>query len=281
MARDAASPRSLVNGEPGTAVDPTDRGFCLGDGLFETIAVRRGTPRFWERHLARLTRGCAALGIEMPPPSMLADEAERLIEAQRTGTLRLTVTRGPAPPGYAPPRDPRPTRVLLYRPGRPPMPAHPLRLCWCETRLSHQPRLAGLKHLSRLEQVLARAEWDDPEIDEGVMLDMDGHVVECTSANVFLVRDGELITPVLDRCGVAGVVREAVLETARAMGVPVSTRAAWPGELAEADEVFVTNASRGIAPVGRIGERRVAAPGPVTERLAAGIDWMEDDDDGT
>ena len=151
----------LVNGVPTEMVPVQDRGFQYGDGLFETLAIREGRPLRWLAHMERLARDCAILGIPAPPEAVLAAEADRLCSEQQRCVLKLTVTRGCGGRGYAPPPEPEPTRVLALHD----WPAYP-RSFWnegisavvCRTRLAHQPQLAGLKHLNRLEQVLARRE---------------------------------------------------------------------------------------------------------------------------
>jgi len=262
----------LINGRPQANLDPTDRGFTLGDGLFETIAVRTGSPRFWDDHCQRLRRGCQRLGIPKPAMADLRADVEQVLTGAQTGTLRITVTRGPGARGYAPPAEPAPTRAVVFHPHAPPAdPPSPVRLRWCSTRLALQPALAGLKHLNRLEQVLARSEWADPAIDEGVMLGMDGRVVECIASNLFLVRDGALVTPLLEACGVAGVMRGRVLCAAAGLRIATEVRSVAPGELAAAEALFVTSATRGLAPVAELGERAFATDDPVTQRLQAQV----------
>jgi len=268
------TPEFLVNGRSDDCVDVRDRGFMLGDGLFETIAVRNGTPRFWQAHMDRLVDGAMRLGLPAPVPGTLADEAERVV-AGRDGTLRITWTRGPGPRGYAVRGEPTPSRVLAFYPGRPAPRPRPLRLRWCTTRLAIQPLLAGLKHLNRLEQVLARAEWTDDAIDEGIVCAHDGRVVECVAANLFLVRDGTVMTPDLSECGVAGVVRREVLVVARGLGHETRIVRIEATDVESADEVFVTNATLGVAAVGQVGARTLDAPGPVTARLARAIEERE------
>ena len=259
----------LVNGKPDVAIDPTDRGFALGDGLFETVAVRHGRPRLWQSHCERLAGGCGRLGLTVPDLVRLRSEVDAVIGGTDAGTVRITVTRGPGPRGYAPPPDPHPTRVVAFQPAVSPGPprADGLRLRWCATRLALQPALAGLKHLNRLEQILARSEWSDPDIDEGVMRATDGRVIECTAANLFLVQSGTLITPALDECGVAGVMRAAVIRAAEAQAIAVAVRDVQPAEVAAADALFVTSATRGLSPVARLDERTFPADDPVVHRL--------------
>jgi 4-amino-4-deoxychorismate lyase len=158
--------------------------------------------------------------------------------------------------GYAPPPSPRVTRIVNAATAPAPYPdwyVHGIRVRFCDTRLAIQPALAGLKHLNRLEQVLARAEWSDIDIAEGLMLDIEGRVVCATAANLFAVIDGQLLTPSLDRCGVAGVARAELL--AREPRVRVCDLSVE--ETMRADELFLTSSVRGIVPVTRVGECRL------------------------
>ncbi len=260
-------PRTVVNGSLGGCIDTHDRGFMLGDGVFETMRVADGRVARRRHHFERLHGGCRALGFAAPAESVLAEDCALAIGQGDQGVLRLTVTRGPGPRGYAPPREPAPTRVASFQPGLPPARHDGLALRWCSTRLACQSRLAGWKHLNRLEQVMARSEWDDPAIDEGVMCSVDDRAVECTSSNLFWVRGDQLVTPSLHDCGVAGVMRARVMERARALGRDLAIRDAAPAELTRADEVFITSAVRGIAAVRALGSTTFDAPGPVTSAL--------------
>jgi len=267
------APRIIVNGRECASVDVTDRGFSLGDGLFETIAIRNGAPRFWQAHAERLVDGCRRLAIPVPSIDELAHELECVRDGSESGTARITVSRGPGPRGYAPPPEPLPTRVVGFYPATTPSnPAQRFSLRWCETRLALQPALAGLKHLNRLEQVLARSEWSDPAIDEGIMLATDGRVVECVMSNLFLVVDHTLVTPALDECGVSGVMRRQVLEAATCLGIHTEVRRVEPPEVERASAVFVTSALRGIVAVERIGDLQYSSHDPVVQDL---IDRLE------
>jgi 4-amino-4-deoxychorismate lyase len=249
---------TLIDGAPSTTVPAIDRGLQYGDGLFETIAVVAGAPCLWNRHLARLRAGCARLAIPPPAEEQLVEDVRRLTRGVDRAVLKLIVTRGDGGRGYRPPAAPRPRRIV----GLSPWPDHPgawasagVRVRYCATRLGHQPRLAGLKHLNRLEQVLARAEWDEPDIAEGLMLDLEGRVVEGTQANLFVWRDGRLLTPALDQCGVAGVVRGLTIDTARRLGIAVVEAGVTPGDLAQADAVFLTSSLAGLWPVRELAGR--------------------------
>jgi len=269
----------LVNGEAGEQIPVLDRGFQYGDGLFETIRVDGGAPEFWDRHMARLAFGCARLAIPAPDAALLRREAMRLCEGAGDGVLKIIVTRGIGGRGYNPAGAASPSRVVALHPA----PDHPesfaregVRLHLCETRLSDQPRLAGLKHLNRLEQVLARSEWSDAETAEGLMCDGADAAIEGTMSNLFLIHGGEIHTPDLARCGVAGIMRAVVLEMARGMGFSVKTRRVARAEVDEADEVFVTNSVIGIWPVRALGERKLRR-GPITAELVEALARLRQD----
>jgi 4-amino-4-deoxychorismate lyase len=269
-----APARILVNGRPGDWVAAQDRGFQYGDGLFETIRVVDGRPEFWRRHMVRLRDGCARLGFAAPPERALARDAARLAGDVDLAVLKIIVTRGAGGRGYRPPEMPEPTRVVSIHP----FPDHPHE-CWakgvrvrlCEAGLGDQPLLAGLKHLNRLEQIIARREWDDPEIAEGLMRDAQGYVIEGTMTNVFLVKGRTLLTPELTRSGVAGVMRAVVLDLAERLSIPAVVGPVSPAEVAGADALFLTNSVIGIWPV-RAFEDTTYAPNALTRKLMRELD---------
>ncbi|HHM06431.1 MAG TPA: aminodeoxychorismate lyase [Gammaproteobacteria bacterium] len=251
----------LVNGRAAAGVDPGDRGLHYGDGVFETIALRSGCLCLWARHMARLAGAAARLGLAPPDPALLQREAEMARQGQNEGVIKILLTRGVGGRGYRPSAMAPATRIIASYPP-PDYPAHVwregVRLRWCQTRLARQPALAGLKHLNRLEQILARREWEDPDIHEGLMCDEQGRVIEGTMSNLFVVQDGVLLTPALDHCGVQGVVRALVLERAREMGWPARECDLDVAAVEQACELFVTNSLIGIWPVSRLGPRRYA-----------------------
>jgi 4-amino-4-deoxychorismate lyase len=257
--------RELINGQAGATLSSRDRGLLYGDGLFETVRVVGGVAPLWPHHMARLAEGCARLGLPAPDPRLLATELQAVASGMEAAVVRITVTRGEGARGYAPPAIQQPTRIVAAFP-MPPLDARAasegIRVRVCALRLAEQPRLAGLKHLNRLEQVLARAEWNDPAIAEGLLLDGAGRVICATMTNVFAVIDGALVTPALERCGVAGVARAEVLATQ----VRAQVRDLRLDELLDASEVFLTSSVRGILPVQAVGDK-VFAPGPVTRAL--------------
>ena len=171
-------------------------------------------------------------------------------------------TRGAGGAGYRPLADGKPVRIALLRPWPATNDAHyrdGITCDWSTVRLARQPLLAGIKHLNRLEQVLAAAELARSEADDALVCDTAGAVIESVSGNVFLVRDGRLCTPALDQCGVAGVMREVVIEAAASTGIDVEETLLRRSDFAYADEVFLCNAIRGIVPVRRLGAIRLAS----------------------
>jgi 4-amino-4-deoxychorismate lyase len=244
---------ALINGHPAGDLNRVfalnDRGLHYGDGVFETALLIDGRVRFLDAHLDRLIHGCSVLGIRLPTRSVFEDEVERTTHELRSGVLKIMVTRGEGQRGYRPSANHSATRAIVLYPDtldRSQTQLRRVRLRWCDIRLGRNARLAGLKHLNRLENVLAQSEWQDPAIAEGLMLDTEGEVVCGTATNVFAVKDGVLITPDLRFCGVRGVMRAQVLRAAREMGLASEEAPLWPQDLESASEVFVTNAVHGI-----------------------------------
>ncbi|MGM0592992.1 MAG: aminodeoxychorismate lyase [Pseudomonadota bacterium] len=261
----------LINGEVQQTIAATDRGLLYGDGLFETIAVRRGQPELWQAHMQRLEQGCRRLAIPAPSSDLLYREAQSLCGEVEQGVLKVLITRGSGGRGYRPPLDPAPNRLVYLHP----WPEYaddesPAVLRLCHTRVGANPQLAGIKHLNRLEQVLARAEWDDEGIAEGLMRDERGDLIEGTMSNLFIVRDGLLFTPELSRCGVEGVMRRLVMELAESLGVVCHQTRLPVSELERAQECFITNSILGIRRVGRF-ETIDFGEAPLTERLQAAL----------
>jgi 4-amino-4-deoxychorismate lyase len=261
-------PDTLVNGIAAGRIAVDDRGLNYGDGLFETVAWLGGRPRLWHLHYRRLEEGCARLGLAIPEEPLLRAEMKIVAGDTTAAVIKIILTRGSGGRGYRPPAGAATTRIVR----RLDWPRYPednqprgVTLRYCDTRLGRNPRLAGIKHLNRLEQVLARAEWDD-EYDEGLMQDESGNVIEGTMSNLFACIEGAIVTPDLSQCGVAGVMRRWVLDTAPRLEMPLRTEAVSTFALDTAQELFITNSLIGIWPVRRLGTREYSV-GTVTRRL--------------
>jgi len=260
-----------VNGVVDGAVSLLDRGLQYGDGLFETIACVKGRPRFLPLHLQRLESGCERLKIRPPNPDETRNEILQMAGGLDRSIVKVLVTAGAAVSrGYARSAGETATRITIRYswPREEPAQLHDgVMVRTLSLRLGENPLLAGLKHCNRLEQILARTELAaDPVFSEGLLFSSSGHLVSGTMSNVFLVREACLLTPRIDRCGVAGVMRRVVLREARQAGIPARECELRAQDLQDAQEVFLTNALIGIRPVRTLDARKLA-PGPVTLRL--------------
>ncbi len=268
----------LVNGESGGSLDPTDRGVAYGDGVFRTLVIRHGAPVCWQRHYRKLRADCAAIALPCPPAATLARELAAAAVGLNEAAGKIIVTRGVGPRGYAPPAPPEPTRIVSAGP-LPDCPAsfrdEGVKVHRCRLRLSPQPRLAGVKHLNRLENVLARMEWSHPDIAEGLLLDTADHVIEGISTNLFLVHGGVLHTPDLSRCGVSGVTRERIIDAAvrEAMPVRIAT-IAWQ-DVMSAEEAILVNSLIGAWQIRWLESRRWRQ-GTWISRLRGWLDGADD-----
>lgn len=258
----------LVNGHPAGSVNAMDRGLAYGDGVFRTLRMQAGQPAWWRDQYAKLATDCAALALNCPGEPELRAEVCRVAEAGQ-GVVKIILTRGSGMRGYAPTAGQTATRVVMasslppYAQADAPLDIHAR---WCSLRLAQQPRLAGIKHLNRLENVLARAEWDDPAITEGLLCDGSGTVISGVMSNLFWVRDGELFTPDVSQCGVAGVARARLLRAAARRDIPVHIVRQPPAAILAADEVMICNSVIGVRRVARLDDR-VWPPAGWTETL--------------
>ena len=239
-------------------VDPTDRGLAYGDGVFETMSLRGGIVLRLDYHLERLAAGCERLELPLLDQTELHHQISRATAGIDRGHLKLILTRGPGPRGYAPPAAPNPTVILMAESNAGP-PASELTLATLTERLGENVKLAGIKHLNRLEQVLGRLELARIGADEGLMLSTSGNVIGGTSRNLFAVFGNRIKTPALDRAGIAGVMRRAVLEQCADLEISAEEADIQPAELHQADELFMTNALVGIQSVIRLDRTAFAS----------------------
>ena len=247
----------LINGVQGENISALDRGFQYGDGIFETLAVADGKPLLWDRHIRRFFHGAARLNLKAPSEELLRREAEQACRDAGRGVLKVVLTRGVSGRGYAPAADTVPTRTVGLLPW-PDYPAHyrtdGVRVQFCHTLITRHNVLAGLKHLNRLEQILARMELKNG-CAEGLMQDEAGHVIEGTMTNVFVVLRGMLLTPDLTLSGVEGVMRGLIQERAGALAMDCRTTVLKREDILGAEEIFLTNSLIGIWPVRKIESR--------------------------
>lgn len=264
----------IVNGEITDLISVDDRALNYGDGVFETLVIVDGKPLYWNDHVQRLARGCRQLRIPVPDKNLLAEELQQLLKHQELYQsekliAKLMITRGVGKRGYKPPQQTKATRIV----GVFPYPSYPrkyfdegVKITVCRIPLSCNPVLAGVKHLNRLEQVMAQDEWDSPDIFEGIMLNSDQYVIECTMSNIFWITNNHLFTPDLANCGVEGVTRTNILQLAEELQMSVTIDYFEMKEMLKADEIFITNSVYGILPVNSVDEHQVQI-GPLTRKL--------------
>ena len=250
-----------IDGQPASALPLPDRGLEYGDGLFETLLLHRGRPLYLDLHLARLARGFKALGFpdvaETVTDHVQQVQQRAVADGMTWSAVRLSVTRGSAPRGYAAPSSPVPRVLLQLRQlervcdsALPPAVLH-----GAEIRLAQQPALAGIKHLNRLEQVLAATEAKSAGADDALLRDSSDALISAGSGNLFLVKNGGILTPDLSQCGIAGTRRQALIDSwAPALGIPVQTTCLYWADLEEADEVFYSNSLQCVRSVSRVGD---------------------------
>ena len=272
----------LINGVPGNSISIRDRGLLYGDGVFRTLRAAQGKALHWPLHYLKLQRDCTALGITCPDEALLCAELDQVLAQQPDGVVKLIVTRGEGARGYTPSAGTAPTRIWDFSP----LPDYPpewaargIKAYVCSLRLAEQPRLACVKHLNRLENVLAAAELSDAQLHdsqlaEGLLLDADGHLIEGIRSNLFMVSQGRLVTPDLSRCGVAGIQRGRVMAWALQHGITLQVRDVELEEALHADELFIVNSVIGLWPIRELGQRHWSHF-PVVEQIRHDLEQQD------
>lgn len=268
----------LVNGETSDSIPVQDRGLNYGDGIFRTLLIRQGQPVQWQRHYLKLQHDCAAINLSCPPADTLLSDINSLSATSANGVVKIIITRGVGPRGYAIQDSHSATRVVSISQ----LPSVDVRhsttginLHLCRLRVGHQPLLAGIKHLNRLENVLAATECLEVGTPEGLLADSNGFVISGTRSNLFFISDGTLYTPELSRCGVAGVQRDRVIDWAKKHGVACKVTQIRSPELLLADEIFLVNSVFGLWPIGEmVGYKRSVHP--ISWKIQA---WLNDEND--
>ncbi len=271
--RDVAAVKTLCDGTAVGASTATNRGLHYGDGVFRTVLIHDGRAVDWSLHLRKLEADCEILGLDTPAPGTLEDDLAALIPDHGDGVLKTIVVRAGGERGYAP-SSRKSQRWVLFYPSRTPLLRHytdGISVIRSAVPLSEQPLLAGVKHLNRLDQVLASRNWP-AGIDEALMLTAAGDVICGTRGNVFAIHGERLLTPRLDRCGVAGIMRQRILEAAAQHGITTTVAPLKWTEVLAADELFVCNAVTGIVPIGSVDGDARWSTGDTTRHLARLID---------
>jgi 4-amino-4-deoxychorismate lyase len=242
----------LVDGKPASSIPADDRGLAYGDGLFETIEIATGQPVLWNRHMQRLQHGCNELGIHYHDDAQLLEECLALADGHERGIIKIILTRGSGGRGYRPDASCKARRIVSYHawPGFATSNAtEGIRLFRCKTPVTVNDKLAGLKTLCRLEQVMAQLEWNEQEFAEGLMLAPDERVIEGTRSNVFAVKDQVLLTPALKSAGIKGIMRDVIIDMAKNTGMAVQELDLAHAAFRSADEIFVCNSIIRVWPV--------------------------------
>ena len=254
--------KNLINGKYSNEIVLSDRAIHYGDGLFETIAIQNKQILCFDTHLNRLEKGCKKLKIPIPNRDIIKNEISTLIETNDQAVIKIIVSRGQGGRGYKIPEDIEPTRIISLHP----WPNYSrnystlgIKTKVCNFRYAKNPALAGIKHLNRLEQILARSEWADNTISEGIVMDTNNFVIEGTMSNIFCIIGRTLHTPDLSLCGVEGIVREKIIDMADKVNFSVEIKNMSLEFLLNADEVFMCNSLIGIWPVNSINEKQFSS----------------------
>jgi 4-amino-4-deoxychorismate lyase len=267
-----------VDGVPTDVLPADDRGLQYGDGLFETLLIRGGKPRFLEAHLARLSLGCTRLAIPFAAQRELRSEiADACAQAPALAVLKIVVTRGSAlRRGYVPDGRETPRRVVTLWEAVP-LPESlrdGVSMVVASARLGDNPLLAGIKHLSRIENVMAAEQARAAGAFDALLTGADGRLISGAMTNLFVLRGGVLQTPPVDRAGVAGIMRGIVLRECASLDIAIAEHHLTPADLHSADEAFITNARIGVVPVRRVGEHLIHM-NDVTQRIARHVEEID------
>ncbi|MSO79713.1 MAG: 4-amino-4-deoxychorismate lyase [Acidimicrobiia bacterium] len=254
--------------EEAAHISPFDHGLLVGDGVFETLRVYDGVPFAWTRHYKRLVHSGTGLGLVVPDDATLRSASDAVLEANdlREARLRITVTGGLAPLGSE--RIDSPPTVVIAATAITAWPPSETVANVPWSRNEHGAT-AGLKTISYAENVRALAYAHEHGAGEAIFCNTRGELCEATGSNLFIVHDGVALTPPADSGCLLGVTRALVLELAQTLGIAVEERALAPDELTTADEAFLTSTTREVHPISRVDDHDIAAPGPITAKLAS------------
>ncbi|YCI27820.1 aminodeoxychorismate lyase [Erwinia sp. PK3-005] len=246
-----------INGEPQQQIAVSDRALHYGDGCFTTARLQQGSIAWLEAHLLRLQEAASVLLIEAVDWTLLKQEMLHAAKCWQPaeGVLKVILSRGSGGRGYSGAGCHQPTRIIMLfaAPGHyAALRERGARLMTSPVRLGINPQLAGIKHLNRLEQVLIRTQLEQSDADEALVLDTKGRLVECCAANLFWRKESQLFTPAISGAGVDGIMRRRIIALARQHGYACQLVQEAPQTLANADEVFISNALMPLLPVRQI-----------------------------
>lgn len=250
--------QALLNGRAAPEALIDNRGLHYGDGIFRTLQVRCGQPLAWAAHWQRLCHDCERLFLPIPDENALIRECRSMFTDSGDGVLKIIITRGAQGRGYTPAQTAGTDRLLLRYPYSKPWPNALPEIGVCALRLGRNPLLAGIKHLNRLEQVLARRECAQAGWAEALLLDVAGRIISGTMSNVFIVKNQTLETPKLDYAGVVGATRQRIIAAAEEAGIRCVEKKLRLGDCLDADELFLCNSLMGVCAVKRLQDRQFA-----------------------
>ena len=245
---------SSVNFKPSNHIDVSDRGLAFGDGIFTTGKVVNGKLEHYQAHIERLKKGCLALQLPSPDWQALEHEIAKAINERALAVIKVIISAGSSGRGYSRQGCLTPTVITTvseFPSHYSQWQQHGINLGTSTVKLGLNPSTAGIKHLNRLEQVLVRNELDRLDFDEVVVCDINNHIVECNTANIFWIKDGIIHTPSLNNSGVAGIVRQELIKTKpniKIVNESIET-------LSNTDAIFICNSLLGLVPVVKFMER--------------------------
>jgi len=268
-------PIVLINGVKQSKISIFNRNIQFGDGLFETCVVENKKILFWVNHFARLNRGCEQLKISKVDESVWLSDVKKALSlcSYDRCVVKLILSRGESLRGYGFKDDIKLVRAVIVSELQKATLNKSFCLEYCQSGYDSNPKLAGIKHCNRLEQVLARAGLKS---DEGIMLDENHNVISVTQGNIFAILGNKLITPKLDKCGVEGTRRSVILDLTKHLGIKVKVEVLSVEKLGQADEVFISNSIIGIQSISQIGDIGLGES-PITKKIKdAFTEKMED-----
>jgi 4-amino-4-deoxychorismate lyase len=250
--------KNLINGKVFDQIEIFDRALHYGDGVFETIAIQDGKVLCFDEHLNRLEKGCKKIKIPVQDKTIIKNEILSLTENTDRAVVKIIITRGQGGRGYKIPDNIESTRIISLFPWpdySSELSIFGIKTKLCNYRYSNNPVLAGIKHLNRLEQILARAEWGDKKIIEGIVMNSDNYIIEGTMSNIFCILEKTLYTPDLSLCGIEGIVREKIINLADNLKFKIEIKKITLDFLLNAEEIFMCNSLIGIWPINSIDEK--------------------------